>query len=90
MNKEGQGVKLTKGALFGLCNRSACLRPGAAWFNTSTRAYYCQPCAKDITRFAKRVAGYHICFPTTGDAAEDAKIRFRDEPASPAALEQPQ
>lgn len=68
-----------KGRLNGLCNRSACLRPGATWFNTSTRAYYCRPCAQDITSFAKRADGFHICFPTTGDANEDAKMVFRQE-----------
>jgi len=69
-----------KGKLHGLCNRSACLRPGAAWFNTSTRAYYCGPCAQDITGFTKRVDGFHICFPTSGDAAVDATWKFGQEP----------
>jgi hypothetical protein len=30
------------------CNRTACQKPGAVWWNTSTRAYYCTDCAKAI------------------------------------------
>jgi len=37
-----------KGERGGLCNRSACLAPGAYWFNRSTRAHYCNECARDI------------------------------------------
>jgi hypothetical protein len=65
-----------KGQLNGLCNRTACQRPGATWFNTSTRAYYCEDCARDITGFTKRVDGFHICYPSTGNVAEDAKMEF--------------
>lgn len=72
--------KPDKGKLNGACNRTDCQRPGATWFNTSTRAYYCVECALDITNFAKRADGFHICFPTTGDAAEDAKVKFGKMP----------
>jgi hypothetical protein len=34
-----------KGRYLGSCNRKACLRPGANWFNRETRAYYCRRCA---------------------------------------------
>lgn len=71
--------KADKGKLRGSCNVTACQRPGAAWFNTSTRAYYCQPCALDITGFTKRVDGFHICFLTTGDAEQDAAVKFGEE-----------
>lgn len=67
------GFPVNKGHLNGCCNRSACLKPGAAFWNTSTEAYYCADCARDITDFAKRVDGFHICFPTTGDEATDQK-----------------
>jgi hypothetical protein len=76
-------LKSDKGKLRGSCNRTACQRPGATWFNTSTRAYYCQPCALDITDFTKRVDGFHICFPTSGDAKIDAGWKFKDEPEAP-------
>jgi hypothetical protein len=29
----------------GLCNRSACLKPGARWWNFGSHAYYCESCA---------------------------------------------
>lgn len=32
------------------CNRMCCQRPNAVYFNHSTRAYYCRPCAEDINR----------------------------------------
>ncbi len=35
----------TKGRFGGLCNRSACLRHEAYWWNRGSRAYYCQDCA---------------------------------------------
>lgn len=34
-----------KGVLNGNCNRAACQEPGAQYYNQSTRAYYCKPCA---------------------------------------------
>jgi len=72
-------IKPDKGKWNGSCNRSACQRPGATWFNTSTRAYYCEPCARDISRFAKRADGFHICFPTTGDEYADRQMKFKQE-----------
>lgn len=39
-----------KGLLNGSCNRSACLAPGATWFNHSTRRYYCRNCAMMLNR----------------------------------------
>lgn len=45
---------LKKGELNGLCNRSACLKPGANWYNTCTYNFYCEECAVLIneTNFA--------------------------------------
>lgn len=37
-----------KGEFFGSCNRSACLEPGATYYNESTRKYYCAECAEKI------------------------------------------
>lgn len=41
-------VKHDKGLKGGSCNRTACQAPNAMWFNHSTRAYYCQWCARLI------------------------------------------
>lgn len=40
--------KNDKGEKFGSCNRTACQKPGANWFNHSTRKYYCEDCAIDL------------------------------------------
>ncbi|SCW95463.1 hypothetical protein [Ancylobacter rudongensis] len=67
-----------KGALNGNCNLSACQRPGAAYFNTSTRAYYCRSCAESINGWAKRDAGFFICFLTQG-AEADQRLKYGPE-----------
>ncbi len=52
-----------KGAWLGLCNRSACLAPGANWWNSGTRAYYCETCADSIDRDprTRRLDNPRIC-----------------------------
>ena len=35
----------TKGRYMGLCNRSACLAPGANWYNQGSLFFYCEDCA---------------------------------------------
>lgn len=35
------------------CRRAACRRPGATWWNRSTRAYYCGECARGINKGAQ-------------------------------------
>jgi hypothetical protein len=75
-----QPNKPDKGKMNGSCNRTACQRPGANWFNTSTRVYYCEPCARGITDFAKQRDGFHICFPSTGDGTQDATMKFGVDP----------
>jgi len=37
-----------KGLKNGSCNITACQKPNAIYFNKSTMAYYCEPCAKEI------------------------------------------
>ena len=37
-----------KGKHGGNCNREACQKPGATWYNQSTLAYYCGECAHAI------------------------------------------
>lgn len=41
-----------KGKLGKNCNRAACQEPGAWYYNQSTQAYYCKPCAWQLNRFA--------------------------------------
>jgi len=36
---------MKKGEKHGLCNRQACLKLGATWYNRGTQAYYCEECA---------------------------------------------
>ena len=42
MNKPDKGLKN------GSCNVATCQKPGADWYNKSTRAYYCGECAREI------------------------------------------
>jgi hypothetical protein len=37
-----------KGAKGETCNRTACQQEGAVYYNKSTMAYYCRPCADQI------------------------------------------
>lgn len=37
-----------KGQENGSCNRAACQRPGAIWYNHGSHAWYCQNCRSDI------------------------------------------
>lgn len=46
-------LKPDKGHHNGSCNRAACQKPGANWFNHSTRAYYCESCAEKINYWAE-------------------------------------
>lgn len=56
-----------KGAYLGSCNRSACLKPGANFYNWSTQKYYCEECAHWLNcdefnaRDAKRMYGHQLC-----------------------------
>ena len=50
-----------KGAFDGLCNRNACLRPGARWFNEVTQAHYCEDCATQINHYSRIDCGRNIC-----------------------------
>jgi hypothetical protein len=40
-----------KGHYNGSCNREACQKAGAIWYNRSTRAYYCAECAMSINSY---------------------------------------
>lgn len=54
-----------KGVLGGRCNRSACLAPGAHWYNHSTRKHYCQACARMLNHAnradALELYGHDLC-----------------------------
>jgi hypothetical protein len=52
---------MKKGELNGLCNRTACQKPGASWYNSSTRAYYCGDCAEKINHYSKNDHGVILC-----------------------------
>jgi len=45
-------LKPDKGLLNGSCNRRACQKPGATWYNKWTYAHYCKDCARLINRSA--------------------------------------
>lgn len=49
------------GTYGGLCNRTACREPGARWYNTSTRRYYCVMCASRINLECRRFGEEPIC-----------------------------
>jgi len=61
-----------KGIKDGNCNITACQKPGATWWNISTRAYYCAYCASEINRWSKYDDGVEICFSNRedGEAAQ--------------------
>lgn len=54
-----------KGLYGGSCNRSACQKPGATWYNHATHAYYCTQCASLLNRanadWAIDQYGHHLC-----------------------------
>lgn len=64
---EGTVDAFDKGLFGGSCNRSACQRPGAEWYNHGTRKYYCEPCAYWLNndpvnrREAARLYGHSLC-----------------------------
>lgn len=59
--------KPDKGEYAGSCNRRACQKPGATWFNHSTRRYYCANCAWELNndpfnkRDAQELYGHDLC-----------------------------
>lgn len=56
-----------KGQYLGSCNMSACLRPGANWYNHGSQKYYCAACAQMLSSdvFNKRESldnwGHLLC-----------------------------
>lgn len=62
-------TKPAKGTFGGPCNRTACQAPGATYWNSSTRAYYCRKCAALINHQPgnTRGDGSPLCQPGKGD-----------------------
>lgn len=56
-------LKADKGQQGGSCNVTACQEPGATWFNTSTRAFYCPSCARKINRACIDFREERLCLP---------------------------
>jgi hypothetical protein len=49
------------GTFGGLCNRTACREPGARWWNSSTRKFYCVMCASRINLECRRMNEPALC-----------------------------
>jgi len=43
-----------KGKFNGNCNITSCQKPGATWWNKSTRKYYCESCALELNRVNRK------------------------------------
>lgn len=61
--------KPDKGLLNGSCNREACQKPGATWYNKSTQKHYCEECATLLNRVnrvdAIRIGIHPLCVNVT-------------------------
>lgn len=65
--------KSDKGLKNGSCNRSACQQPGATWYNSGSRAYYCTKCAGMINdaHMGRTMFEQSMRTPLCVDEAED-------------------
>jgi hypothetical protein len=69
-----------KGKRGGNCNVTDCQKPGATWWNTSTRAYYCQHCAMEINRWSNHDEGFSICYTSEAEAiAQKAMFTYSND-----------
>ncbi|MDO8414843.1 MAG: hypothetical protein Q7S87_01380 [Agitococcus sp.] len=76
-----------KGKQDGNCNVTACQKPGATWWNTSTRAYYCANCASEINRWSKHDEGFDICYSSEAAAtAANAMFSYKSSPVTDVAV----
>ncbi len=75
-----------KGVFDGNCNVESCQRSiaGENFYNTSTSAYYCRQCAREINRWSRRDEGKTICVPVTDP---NDKPPFPIEPNFPARID---
>ena len=78
MNKPDKGEKN------GSCNRQACQKPGAVYFNHSTKRYYCEGCATLINNmnddWAPGEYGHQLCTLDSSQAKTDGQklVEFCD------------
>lgn len=72
MLAEQSNLKL-KGVFEGNCNRTACQKPDAIWFNHGTHLYYCRLCALKINavnrKESRELYGHDLC--TAGEFKQD-------------------
>ena len=71
-NNSQEENKPDKGLFNGSCNRTACQKPGALFYNHSTRLYYCPSCAQMINQVnpeSKQIYGHQLC--TYGEHKEE-------------------
>jgi hypothetical protein len=52
--------KANKGLRLGSCNVTACQRPGAYWYNSVMKAWYCTSCAHEIN-YRPLPNGEYLC-----------------------------
>ena len=56
---------MEKGIKNGRCNRTACQKPDAVYYNHSTMKYYCKSCADMLNEYNKKEAfelyGHKLC-----------------------------
>jgi len=55
-----------KGVYKGNCNRKACQKPNAIWFNTMTNKYYCPTCASRINKLNGRICNKDLWIKDRG------------------------
>lgn len=79
--RERKVMPKDKGAYQGSCNRSACLKPGAYWYNHSTQRYYCTACAEwlNTDTFNKKdsmdLYGHDLCTECPDGEVDHAHFR---------------
>jgi hypothetical protein len=73
-----------KGKLNEECNRTACQKPGAVYYNHSTREHYCAECAYLINMAnhndAMRMFGHKLCTPVSEDRFIESSKWWKEIP----------
>lgn len=59
-----------KGEFGGRCNRTACQKQGATWYNRVMQRYYCHQCAFEINEVARGDGMEPFCTPGRPDESE--------------------
>ncbi len=76
-----------KGELNGNCNRTDCQKPGAVFYNHSTRKHYCPRCAELINNMnpeSHRKRGHDLCtrVPEGIEATPEAIVKAMGKEAT--------